>query len=153
MAGLDVGVAVTGTPPAATIDAEVVATDASGEVRHQFSLLVARARMADVHGPALPLRPRVVEHPGGLYRDLGSGDAASPAHQEPGLALVASHLEMARRDPDYKFVLGGARLPEALLGRLIPRTGSTSGNSSTKGRLEFVGGTYNEPNTNLTSAN
>ena len=25
--------------------------------------------------------------------------------QEPGLALVKSHLEMARRDPDYKFVL------------------------------------------------
>ena len=25
--------------------------------------------------------------------------------QEPGLALVKAHLEMARRDPDYKFVL------------------------------------------------
>jgi len=71
--------------------------------------------------------------------------------QEPGLALVKTHLEMARRDPDYKFVLAEldylkpywAVYPEdrAYLRQLLA-----------EGRLELMGGTYNEPNTNLTSA-
>ena len=74
--------------------------------------------MADVHGPALPLRPRVVEHPGGVYRDLGSGDAASPAL--PGAGPCARRVPP--RDGPARSGLqvraGGARLPEALLGRL-----------------------------------
>ena len=71
--------------------------------------------------------------------------------QEPGLALVKAHLDMCRRDPDYKFVLAELDYlkpywdvyPEdrAFLGRLMA-----------EGRLELMGGTYNEPNTNLTSA-
>ena len=53
--------------------------------------------------------------------------------------------------PDYKFVL-------AELDYLKPywdvsrRTASTSASLLADGRLELVGGTYNEPNTNLTSA-
>ncbi|MBV9022885.1 MAG: alpha-mannosidase [Streptomycetaceae bacterium] len=70
--------------------------------------------------------------------------------QRPGLTLVRAHLDMARRDPDYKFVLAELdylkpfwdMFPEdrALVQRLLD-----------EGRLEFVGGLYNEPNTNLTS--
>ena len=65
--------------------------------------------------------------------------------------LVALHLEAARRDPDYKFVLAEIDYlkphfdahPEdrADLRRLIAA-----------GRIEIVGGSYNEPNTNLTCA-
>jgi alpha-mannosidase len=65
--------------------------------------------------------------------------------------LVALHLEAARQDPDYKFVLAEIDYlkphfdahPEdrADLRRLIA-----------DGRIEIVGGSYNEPNTNLTCA-
>ncbi len=65
--------------------------------------------------------------------------------------LVGLHLDMALQDPDYKFVLAEIdylkpyfdahpeRRPE--LKRLI-----------SEGRVEIVGGNYNEPNTNLTCA-
>ncbi|HEY8300986.1 MAG TPA: NEW3 domain-containing protein [Jatrophihabitans sp.] len=70
--------------------------------------------------------------------------------QQTGFALVDAHLEAARRDPDYKFVLAevdyikpywDARPQQrAYLRRLLA-----------EGRLEIMGGTYNEPNTNLTT--
>jgi alpha-mannosidase len=69
----------------------------------------------------------------------------------PGFALVKAHLAMARRDPDYTFVLAELdylkpfwdAYPEhrAELRRLLA-----------EGRLELMGGTYNEPNSNLTAA-
>ena len=68
-----------------------------------------------------------------------------------GFALVEAHLELALRDPDYQFVLAELdylkpyfdTFPEqrAVLRRLLA-----------EGRVELVGGTYNEPNTNLTSS-
>jgi alpha-mannosidase len=73
--------------------------------------------------------------------------AARPRH---GFHLVAAHLEMARREPEYKFVLAEVDYlkpywdchPEDRddLRRLIAA-----------GRVEVMGGAYNEPNTNLTS--
>jgi alpha-mannosidase len=85
-------------------------------------------------------------------------DEAGPAaaefradFQHHGFDLVREHLETARRDPDYKFVLAeldylkpywDARPQDrAYLRRLLAEN-----------RLELMGGTYNEPNTNLTSA-
>lgn len=71
--------------------------------------------------------------------------------QYTGFELMRLHLRTARRDPDYKFVLAEVDYlkpywdahPEdrALLRRLLA-----------EGRVELMGGTYNEPNTNLTSA-
>jgi alpha-mannosidase len=68
-----------------------------------------------------------------------------------GFGLVRAHLEMARREPEYKFVLAEVdylkpywdTYPEDRpdLRRLIA-----------DGRVEIMGGAYNEPNTNLTSA-
>ncbi|MBO3748482.1 glycoside hydrolase [Streptosporangiaceae bacterium NEAU-GS5] len=83
--------------------------------------------------------------------------AASPTpgprmdFQHAGFELVRLHLETARREPDYKFVLAEVDYlkpywdahPEdrAFLRKLLG-----------EGRIEIMGGTYNEPNTNLTSA-
>lgn len=71
--------------------------------------------------------------------------------QQPAFTLIDAHLDMARRDPDYRFVLAELDYLKpfwdtfpwrrAELRRLIA-----------DGRLELMGGTYNEPNTNLTSA-
>ncbi|NGO44576.1 glycoside hydrolase family 38 N-terminal domain-containing protein [Streptomyces ureilyticus] len=70
---------------------------------------------------------------------------------QSGMSLVRAHCDLARRDPAYTFVLAEVdylkpywdAFPEerAFLRELI-RTG----------RVEIMGGTYNEPNTNLTGA-
>ncbi|GAA3240142.1 glycoside hydrolase family 38 C-terminal domain-containing protein [Dactylosporangium siamense] len=71
--------------------------------------------------------------------------------QHTGFDLVRLHLETARRDPDYKFVL-------AELDYLKPYWDSHPEDRRylrtllDEGRLELMGGTYNEPSTNLTSA-
>ena len=86
------------------------------------------------------------------WDELGpAAQATRAADQQPGFALVRAHLAAARRDPDYRFVLAEVDYlkpywdaypgDRAILRRLIA-----------EGRLEIVGGTYNEPNTNLTSA-
>jgi len=65
--------------------------------------------------------------------------------------LVRLHLEKARRDPDYKFVL-------AEIDYLKPHFDAFPADRAfvrsllAEGRAELVGGTYNEPNTNLTGA-
>ena len=84
------------------------------------------------------------------YTSLWTEEPPGRARQTNGFNLVAAHLEMARRDKEYKFVLAEVDYlkpywdthPEdrADLRRLIG-----------EGRVEIMGGTYNEPNTNLTS--
>ena len=65
--------------------------------------------------------------------------------------LVRLHLDEARRDPDYKFVL-------AEIDYLKPHFDAYPEDRADllafirAGRIEIVGGTYNEPNTNLTCA-
>jgi alpha-mannosidase len=65
--------------------------------------------------------------------------------------LVRLHLDEARRDPDYKFVL-------AEIDYLKPHFDAHPEDRADllafirAGRVEIVGGSYNEPNTNLTSA-
>ena len=65
--------------------------------------------------------------------------------------LVKLHLEAARRDPDYKFVL-------AEIDYLKPHFDAHPEDRADllgfikAGRIELVGGSYNEPNTNLTCA-
>jgi alpha-mannosidase len=65
--------------------------------------------------------------------------------------LVRRHLDEARRDPDYKFVL-------AEIDYLKPHFDAHPEDRADllafirAGRIEIVGGSYNEPNTNLTSA-
>ena len=65
--------------------------------------------------------------------------------------LVRLHLDEARQDPDYKFVL-------AEIDYLKPHFDAHPEDRAdllefiAAGRIEIVGGSYNEPNTNLTSA-
>ncbi|MFF2148205.1 NEW3 domain-containing protein [Kitasatospora sp. NPDC058190] len=84
--------------------------------------------------------------------ELLSADATTrPLWERNGFALVDAHLDLALRDPVYKFVLAEVdylkpyfdQHPERreILRLLLER-----------GQVELVGGTYNEPNTNLTGA-
>ena len=84
------------------------------------------------------------------YTSVWTEEPPGRCRQTNGFELVHAHLEMARREPEYKFVLAEVDYlkpywdthPEdrADLRRLIA-----------EGRVEVMGGTYNEPNTNLTS--
>ncbi|HZB50614.1 MAG TPA: alpha-mannosidase, partial [Mycobacteriales bacterium] len=84
------------------------------------------------------------------WDDLPGAAANRQPFQLAGFDLVRAHLETARHDPDYRFVLAEtdylkpwwdtAPAERDLLRRLLA-----------EGRCELVGGTYNEPNTNLTS--
>lgn len=84
------------------------------------------------------------------YTSVWTEDPPGRCRQTNGFELVSAHLEAARREPAYKFVLAEVDYlkpfwdthPEerADLRRLIAQ-----------GRVEIMGGTYNEPNTNLTS--
>jgi alpha-mannosidase len=71
------------------------------------------------------------------------------APQRTAMELVRAHLDAARLDPDYKFVL-------AELDYLKPYWDAFPGDRAelrqliADGRVELVGGMYNEPNTNLT---
>ncbi|WP_370146377.1 NEW3 domain-containing protein [Streptacidiphilus sp. EB129] len=81
----------------------------------------------------------------------GNDGSTRPVWQHNGFNLVRAHLELAAEDPDYTFVLAEVDylkpfwdvLPEyrAVLRELIAA-----------GRVEVMGGTYNEPNTNLTGS-
>ncbi|WP_328995416.1 NEW3 domain-containing protein [Kribbella sp. NBC_01245] len=84
--------------------------------------------------------------------DLQGADGTTrPVYTHNAFYLVDAHLKLALRDPAYCFVLSELdylkpyfdTFPEQrqVLRRLIA-----------EGRVEIIGGTYNEPNTNLTGA-
>jgi alpha-mannosidase len=65
--------------------------------------------------------------------------------------LVRLHLDAARDDPDYKFVLAEIDYLKPYLDA-HPEDRAELAELIASGRVEIVGGAYNEPNTNLTSA-
>ena len=65
--------------------------------------------------------------------------------------LVELHLAHAREDPDYKFVLAEIDYLKPYLDT-HPEHRAELRQLIADGRVEIVGGNYNEPNTNLTSA-
>jgi alpha-mannosidase len=71
--------------------------------------------------------------------------------QRTAFELVQVHLEKARRDPDYKFVLAELDYLKPYFDT-CPRDRAEFRRLLADERLEIVGGNYNQPNTNLTSA-
>ena len=65
--------------------------------------------------------------------------------------LMRLHLEKARRDADYKFVLAEVDYLKPHFDA-FPADREQLRRLMRDGRVELVGGTYNEPNTNLTGA-
>ncbi len=65
--------------------------------------------------------------------------------------LVRLHLDKAREDPDYKFVLAEIDYLKPYFDA-YPEDRADLRHFITDGRVEIVGGNYNEPNTNLTGA-
>jgi hypothetical protein len=84
------------------------------------------------------------------YTSLWTEEPPGRARQTNGFNLVAAHLEMARRDPEYKFVLAEVDYLKPYWGT-HPEDRADLRRFIREGRVEIMGGTYNEPNTNLTS--
>jgi alpha-mannosidase len=77
-------------------------------------------------------------------------DPPGRARQTNGFELVHAHLEMARREPEYKFVLAEVDYLKPYWDTR-PEDRADLRRFLAEGRVEVMGGTYNEPNTNLTS--
>ena len=87
----------------------------------------------------------------GAYTSVWTEDPPGRCKQNNAFALVATHLEMARRDPDYKFVLAEVDYLKPYFDA-HPEDRADLLRFIAEGRVEVMGGTYNEPNTNLTGA-
>ncbi|GIH15375.1 NEW3 domain-containing protein [Rugosimonospora africana] len=81
-----------------------------------------------------------------------SGDASTrPLFANNSFALVDAHLDLALRDPDYRFVLAEIDYLKPYFD-VHPQRREDLRRLLAEGRVELLGGTYNEPNTNLTAA-
>ncbi len=85
----------------------------------------------------------------GAYTSIWTEDPPGRCKQNNAFALVATHLEMARRDPVYKFVLAEVDYLKPYFDA-HPQDRADLLRFIAEGRVEVMGGTYNEPNTNLT---
>ncbi|MGK2869415.1 MAG: NEW3 domain-containing protein [Mycobacterium sp.] len=84
------------------------------------------------------------------YTSLWTEEPPGACRQTNGFDLVTAHLEMARRDADYKFVLAEVDYLKPFWDT-HPEDRTDLRRLIGEGRIEIMGGTYNEPNTNLTS--
>ena len=87
----------------------------------------------------------------GAYTSVWTEDPPGRCKQNNAFALVAAHLEMARREPVYKFVLAEVDYLKPYFDA-HPEDRAELLRFIAEGRVEVMGGTYNEPNTNLTGA-
>ena len=83
------------------------------------------------------------------YTSVWTEDPPGRCRQTNGFDLVRAHLEMARREPEYKFVLAEVDYLKPFWDT-HPEDRADLRRFIADGRIEVMGGTYNEPNTNLT---
>lgn len=84
------------------------------------------------------------------YTSVWTEDPPGQCRQTNGFDLVHAHLEMARSEPEYKFVLAEVDYLKPYWDAR-PEDRADLRRFIAQGRVEIMGGTYNEPNTNLTS--
>ncbi|MEV4011211.1 NEW3 domain-containing protein [Nonomuraea angiospora] len=82
---------------------------------------------------------------------LSADGTTRPLWERNAFALVEAHLELALRDPDYRFVLAEVDYLKPFFDTRPERRADLRALLA-EGRVELIGGTYNEPNTNLTGA-
>ena len=152
--GVEVGVACA-QAPGARVPIEVTAQGASGRANTRAELVVAEPGWTVWMVPHFHYDP-VWWATQAAYTATWAAPGEPGAEfrldfQQAGFELVRAHLETARRDPEYTFVLAeldylkpywDARPQDREYLRRLIR----------EGRVELLGSTYNEPNTNLTSA-
>ncbi|GIE77120.1 alpha-mannosidase [Actinoplanes philippinensis] len=81
--------------------------------------------------------------------DVPKADKLRPAFVRTAFDLVRAHLDAARLDDDYRFVLAEIDYLKPYWD-VFPEDRDDLRRMLREGRVELVGGMYNEPNTNLT---
>ena len=148
----DVAVAVSGAP-GSQLPVTVIAETAAGRVEHAARLTVAEPGWTMWMVSHFHYDP-VWWSTQGQFTEarlvLPDEDGELP-DTRTAFDLVRLHMEKARRDPDYKFVLAEVDYLKPHFDA-FPHDRAQLRQLLRDGRAELVGGTYNEPNTNLTSA-
>jgi len=83
------------------------------------------------------------------WYDVPEAESVRPPELRTAFDLVRAHLTAARHDPDYKFVLAEVDYLKPHWDT-FPEDRADLRHFIAEGRVEIVGGNYNEPNTNLT---
>ncbi|MCW2944519.1 MAG: Alpha-mannosidase [Actinoallomurus sp.] len=83
------------------------------------------------------------------WYDLPAAEERRPPVVKTAFDLVRAHLDAARRDDDYKFVLAEVDYLKPYWD-VFPEDRADLRRFLAEDRIEIVGGNYNEPNTNLT---
>jgi alpha-mannosidase len=83
------------------------------------------------------------------WYDLPAAESVRRSEVRTAFDLCRAHLEAARLDPGYKFVLAEVDYLKPYWD-VFPEDRADLRRFLDEGRVELVGGTYNEPNTNLT---
>ncbi|HUH07562.1 MAG TPA: glycoside hydrolase family 38 C-terminal domain-containing protein, partial [Egibacteraceae bacterium] len=154
-AWVELGVAVSpGVEPGAALPGEVVASGPSGTASAPFTLAVAEPGWRMFMVPHFHYDP-VWWNTQSAYTEewdqLSAAQQWRQRFQGAGMDLVEAHLQMARQDPDYRFVLAELDYLKPYWD-VHPEQRDWIRALLREGRLELVGGTYNEANTNLVSA-
>ncbi|WP_194892901.1 NEW3 domain-containing protein [Catenulispora pinisilvae] len=79
----------------------------------------------------------------------GNDGSTRPVWENNAFHLVKAHLDLAAADPDYSFVLAEVDYLKPFWD-VYPQYRALLRELISTGRVEVMGGTYNEPNTNLT---
>jgi alpha-mannosidase len=148
----EVGVAVAGSP-GVSLPVTVIAETDGGRAQEQGAITVAETGWTMWMVSHFHYDP-VWWNTQGQFTEarlvLPDEDGALP-DTRTAFDLVRLHLEKARRDADYKFVLAELDYLKPHFDA-FPRDRAFLRKLLADGRAELVGGTYNEPNTNLTGA-
>ena len=149
--GLEIGVIVDGAIVAGEVrDAAAIVEDGAATARQPFSFVVVEPGWRMFMISHFHYDPVWWNTQAAYTETWGTAIQYRVPFQEPGLALVKAHLEACRRDPDYKFVLAELDYLKPYWA-VFPEDRAYIRQLLAEGRLELMGGTYNEPNTNLTS--
>lgn len=85
------------------------------------------------------------------YTSVWTENPLGACRQTNGFSLVRGHLDWARDNPEYKFVLAEVDYLKPYWDT-HPEDRAELRELMAQGRVEVMGGTYNEPSTNLTDA-
>jgi alpha-mannosidase len=147
--GVEVGVDTHGAAPGTRLPARVV-IDGLGETA--FELVVAEPgwtmhMISHFHYDPVWWNTQAAYTT--AWDELDFPGSHRGARQLAGFDLVRAHLDLALAEPDYRFVLAEVDYLKPYWDT-YPQDREVLRRLLAEGRVEVMGGTYNEPNTNLT---
>ena len=150
--GVEVGVDTHGTAPGTTLPARAVVASGTDRFEVDFDLIVAEPGwtmhlVSHFHYDPVWWNTQAAYTV--TWDELDFVGSHRGAHQLAGFDLVRAHLDLALADPDYKFVLAEVDYLKPYWDT-FPADRAVLRRLMAQGRVEVMGGTYNEPNTNLT---